>query len=76
MTQICCHFSAKCDVYKLVLYLVFRRVNLSFRNVSWEPVNATAKNMNYLNIDAIPKMIPEPFTNRIKFWDSLNLINA
>lgn len=50
---------------------------MKFRGVNWEPVDASTNNtMNYLNIDAAPKMIPEPFTKRIEFWDSLNLVNA
>jgi len=49
---------------------------LQFRNATWNHADLANGTLLYLNIDAKPKMIDEPFTKRIKFWDSLNLINA
>lgn len=58
-------------------FLLSISLDLTFRGVKWTPVNAGCNTtLDYLNIDASPKMVPEPFTKRIKFWDSLNLINA
>ncbi|ODN00459.1 Venom carboxylesterase-6 [Orchesella cincta] len=52
------------------------RMDLQFRNATWNLANFSNGTLIYLNIDAKPKMIEEPFTKRIEFWDSLHLIDA
>jgi len=44
----------------------------SIRHVKWEQVNPD-EGIQYLQLDEIPQMIPEPFQVRLDFWESLDL---
>jgi len=48
---------------------------MSYQNIHWDPVTATSNqtSLKYLQLDETGKIIDEPFTNRLKFWDTLKL---
>lgn len=54
--------------------MLFCSYPLRFRNATWYPSERNGK-LQYLQIDANPKMIEEPFTERVNFWKSLNIQN-
>ncbi|ODM98280.1 Venom carboxylesterase-6 [Orchesella cincta] len=66
------------DLVKLLVSFASKQdgEELTFRNVTWTPANCSDNGtLMYLHIDNEPKMIPEPFTKRVEFWDSLGLKN-
>ncbi|XP_021951286.1 venom carboxylesterase-6 [Folsomia candida] len=64
------------DLVKLWVDFANQEESLTFRNVPWNPIKVSSggkMKINYLNIDKTPKITEEPFTERVKFWDKLNL---
>jgi carboxylesterase type B len=61
------------SVVKLWTTFAQRGKASSFRGVQWSQVKADDAPMQYLVLDDYPEMINEPFTERLKFWKSLNL---
>ncbi|CAG7822764.1 unnamed protein product [Allacma fusca] len=45
---------------------------LSFMDVPWPPISANSS-VFYMNLDRYPSLIPEPFTQRLRFWDYLGV---
>lgn len=45
---------------------------MKYKDVVWLPLT-TDKTLKYLKLDNDPAVIDEPFSERMKFWDSLNV---
>lgn len=43
------------------------------QTVEWKTVDPNNKHLPFMRLDAQPRMIQEPFENRIKFWKSLGV---
>ncbi len=55
-----------------IFFLNFRDT-LMYDDVEWKPVNASNKlfPFQYLEISQNPKMIEEPFSQGVEFWNSI-----
>lgn len=48
------------------------RMELEFLGTKWPPQDPTQP-LQYFQLDATPKLIQQPYTDRIQFWNSLDL---
>lgn len=46
---------------------------LTCNSVEWETVDPKSHNLFYMELNTEPKMISEPFENRVQFWKSLGV---
>ncbi|CAL8100204.1 unnamed protein product [Orchesella dallaii] len=71
VTPECNDYTMSLDLIKLWADFGRKTEPLLFRDVEWEPVKPWENTVRYLKIDSEPSMIDEPFTERVKFWDTL-----
>jgi hypothetical protein len=64
------------DVIKLWVSFARDGKPSEFKGVTWNPINpkeTSSSPLKYLEISKNPKIIQESFSDRVKFWNSLNL---
>lgn len=61
-------------IYLYMTYKIFSKPS-DFNGVTWNPIDSEAKSreLKYLEISTNPRIITEPFFDRVQFWNSLNL---
>ncbi len=67
-------FISKCYLKKPVSQiLILSSKSLQINGVEWKTVKESDVHLPFMKLDMEPKMIAEPFEDRIKFWKSLNV---
>jgi hypothetical protein len=47
--------------------------HMQYKSTYWDPLELNQTSLKYLNLNQVGGIIDEPFTNRLRFWDSLKL---